>query len=221
MVEECHIDEAVRSIWLREPSDLLGLAEVAVEVELHLDRGDDPGCVGRLGADDRVAPVHEADLLLVLEGDRILLLDEDLGRVHGFLVADLGVLLVLRQCLDLNRGGAAFDRDQNTVVQTESVNTTLLFCNLVDHSHVRIGECPETRSNRVDDLLVQSPECIPLERDDRLRRALGKHVLVECLHREPTATDTAHSGEAGVVPSAYDTGVYEPMEFTLAAGYKT
>ena len=81
--------------------------------------------------------------------------------------------------------------------------------------HVCIRQRPETGSNRVNDLLVQSPERVPLERDDCLRRTLGKHVLAECLHGEPATTDTTHGGEPGVVPSADDAGVDEPMQLAL------
>ncbi len=91
----------------------------------------------------------------------------------------------------------------------------LVFHGLVRYPHMRVGESPETRRNGVNDLLVKSPNRIPLERDDSLRRTLGKHVLAKCLYGEPPATDAAHGGEAGVVPSTDDAVVHEPMQFAL------
>jgi hypothetical protein len=49
---------------------------------------------------------------------------------------------------------------------------------------------PEPRSNWINYFFVESPDGVPLERDERLRRALGEHKLLECLHRHTTATNS-------------------------------
>ena len=48
-----------------------------------------------------------------------------------------------------------------------------------------------------------------------MRGALGKHELAQRLHCKTTAADAAYGGEAGVVPTAHETSVDEPMELAL------
>ena len=74
---------------------------------------------------------------------------------------------------------------------------------------------PVSRSNGIDDLLVQRPKSIPFQRDDILRRPLGNHVLSKSLDSKATAANTPYSGEARIVPTTDQALVHKPVQLAL------
>ena len=74
---------------------------------------------------------------------------------------------------------------------------------------------PKTGSDRINDLLVQRPKRIPLERHDSLRRSLNQHELPECLYCQTAPANTAHSGKSGIIPATNSASVNEPVQLAL------
>lgn len=92
---------------------------------------------------------------------------------------------------------------------------------------------PEPRRDGIDDLLVQSPNRIPLERNDCLRRSLRQHELCQSFDGHSTTADawkiyiegnvvvqvpvkrTSNGGETRVIPPANETLINKPVELTL------
>ena len=165
VVEQRRLDERMVRVCggVSQPGDLLfGLAEVAREVEVHRDVRDYTVGVRLLATDNGVAPVHERDLFVVIEGYCILLLDEDVAGEHGLLLAHLRVLFMFRQRLHLRCGRTAFDSDLYPArIKHISLRTRPDVART--NVHPVFADRPEAGGDWVDDLLVQCPERVPLE----------------------------------------------------------
>ena len=117
---------------------------------------------------------------------------------------------MLGQALDLRRRGTAVDGDWDTEQMS-----ALLPRDVRMNLQILLGERPEAWRDWVNDLLVQSPEGVPLQRDDVLRRSLGNHELTESLNGQSATTDSAHGGEARVIPAPDKTLVDKPVKLAL------
>ena len=180
----------------REPGDLLlGRLDVAGQVEVDLERGDDLGG-GVDVADEAVAPAHDGDLLAVLEGLGVGLVHDELVGESDLLGADLLVLGVLGLLLLNGLGGGigALDDDLDGVL---------------------LGDGGVTGSNGVDLLLVGSPEVGPVHRDDVARGALLEDEVAEGGDGHTAPADTTDGGHARIVPAPDLAGIDELGELAL------
>lgn len=95
-------------------------------------------------------------------------------------------------------------------------------------------DCCETRSDWIDDLLVERPDGIPFEVGNGLRRTLNKHVLSQSVDRHSSPSNTystpsvslldrrrrkkkltSNGRESRIVPSSHITSINEPFQFPL------
>eukprot|EP00760_Papus_ankaliazontas_P025414 PhM_4_TR269/c0_g1_i1/m.1599 len=178
----------------RQPRELvLGLLDVALEVELG---GAAHGLAVRALLDVRdesVAPVHECDLLVVLEQRNVGRLEVDLVAVVDGLRAERLVLLVAEA------GGL--------------VGACAALDGAADVGCLRDGGVAGDAG--VEDLRVEGPQLVPLHDVDDLGHALDLDELAQRLRVQTLAGERAHRGEAGVVPAVDGTVVHKLRQLAL------
>mmetsp|Transcript_42977 Transcript_42977/g.129010 ORF Transcript_42977/g.129010 Transcript_42977/m.129010 type:complete len:367 (+) Transcript_42977:121-1221(+) len=181
---------------LRQPVQLdTRLLKVARQVQRRVNRRRRACCAVAVHlVDDRVAPVHQCDLLAILHVKRVGLVDPDLRRPHLALLARWGVLLVARHRDHLQRLGAARQRDRDLAVAL----------------HRRVA-----RAHWVDELLVHRPDLVPLLVRHILRRTLREDELLEHLHLKAASDDALHRRHARVVPARHAVGLHKPRELAF------
>ena len=183
---ELHGDEVLD---VSEPSQLLGLLLVALQVQLAGEAGL------AAAAEDDVAPGHERHLLtLRVEGAGVGRLDQQVAREACDLVAERRVLLVLRHALELDLLRAIGD---------------------VQLHHSRRAERGVARHLRVDHLLVDRPDLVPGLVRDVLRRTLRQDVLLQSLDGQATAGDALDGRDTRVIPAVDVALVNEPLDLAL------
>lgn len=122
-----------------EPSNLLlGLLDITAGVQLEVEAGDNAIGAGGNLTDESVAPVHEGDLLVLLEELDVLLLKKDVGAESDGLHSDGGVLGVLGLLLGVRSSRAVGESGLDDILASNS---------------------SVTGGNRVNVLLVGSPDC--------------------------------------------------------------
>lgn len=161
---------------------LVRRGDVAVEVQLALQVGD--GTVGGFGQVplDGVAPAHEGDLLVEVEGCGVGLVDVDGGCKGHRLGSDGRVLGMLGARVVSRCVGTAVDCGQRRLARYNG---------------------GVSRRNRVDQFLVHCPQKCPVHEDDISTRALLEHELAQGVHGEATAEDASNGRHSRVVPSAH------------------
>lgn len=186
-----------------EPCNLLaGFLHVALEVELEFEARDGFEAVfghfkGVEGvadfADDGVAPVHEGDFFVLGEGLCVGLLEEDRGAEHDLFVAKV-VFGVLGLVLGEDALACADDGDGDAAV-------------VVDGG--------VTRGGGLDVFLVRGPEGEPILVDDVLGGTLLQDELAKSRNDGTSATNTADSRHARVVPASDDASVNNLSQLAL------
>lgn len=99
-----------------------------------------------------------AYLLVVTERGCVLLLHDQSGRVDELLGTDSGILLVQRLGLNIDSLGVT-----TLKLYSDPAGVSYQWVNNTDDLHVVLGNGPVSRCNWVNDLLVGSPNTIPLE----------------------------------------------------------
>jgi hypothetical protein len=72
-----------------------------------------------------------------------------------------------------------------------------------------------SRSDRINNFLIDSPDLVPLHKVVVLGGSLIQHELLESINGHTLAHDTLHGGETRIVPSFDVFLVDEPVQLTL------
>mmetsp|Transcript_104984 Transcript_104984/g.321647 ORF Transcript_104984/g.321647 Transcript_104984/m.321647 type:complete len:517 (-) Transcript_104984:746-2296(-) len=143
--------------------------------------------------DVAVPPMQQRDLLTLLNGSGILLLNPHLLALDDQSFAQTLVLRVL------------FVHDADRLIWTIQLQ----------QYRIVFADRGVTRHDWVNLLLVDSPNLVPLHQDCGLRHAERQSELKQGVHRHAAAKDALDRGEAGVVPALDVTFVHEPCELPL------
>eukprot|EP00123_Amoebidium_parasiticum_P015371 comp22933_c0_seq1/m.36331 comp22933_c0_seq1/g.36331 ORF comp22933_c0_seq1/g.36331 comp22933_c0_seq1/m.36331 type:complete len:322 (+) comp22933_c0_seq1:2467-3432(+) len=173
---------------------LLCFLEVALQVQLHV-HGLDPVALPRDLGHNRIAPVHQRHLLVVLQCLSIIPLNHNLAAKPEGSAAQLRVLLVQRYALAVGCGWATGQRHRHGFA-------------LVERS--------EPLGNGVDDLLVDGPDLIPFHQVVASATALRQNKLLQTLNGQTMAQDTSDSREAWVIPPLDRSILHKPRQLSLA-----
>mmetsp|Transcript_45127 Transcript_45127/g.86310 ORF Transcript_45127/g.86310 Transcript_45127/m.86310 type:complete len:390 (-) Transcript_45127:963-2132(-) len=180
---------------LGQPCQLeLCLFDVARKVELARHCSDSAVRPLDHTSDKTVAPVHEGHLLTLLHRRCVRLVKPQLAHHGGGLLPRRFALFVARYDLDFGAGWAV-GKSQGYLV-------------LGQHGGV-------SRAHRVNHLLVDGPEFVPLHVVAVLGGALAQDELLERFHLHAAPRDALHRGEPRVRPAWHAPRVHEPLQLAL------
>jgi hypothetical protein len=125
-------------------------------------------------------------LFLILEGSSICLLNQNARGIDSLLLSNFGILLVLGQGFDLRSCWAAIDSDRYAERALEKAT----YGGTGEHEPLVFDNGPMPWSDGVNNLLVDSPDRIPLERDGCLRWTLKQHELCQSFDSHAPSSNT-------------------------------
>mmetsp|Transcript_95178 Transcript_95178/g.269400 ORF Transcript_95178/g.269400 Transcript_95178/m.269400 type:complete len:445 (+) Transcript_95178:1099-2433(+) len=195
MVEFANLGLRDLALQIRDPVDLLlRVLHVALGVQASHHFND----LARALVDDAlvhvgVAPMKQRHLFSILDLGCVLLVHPDVLAEHDQPLPHLRVLGVL--LVHLSSGyGWPIEPQKDGISPVD-------------------GRVP--RHDRVDDLLVDGPDLVPLHQVRGLRHALGHDELLEAFHGHAPPEDTLDRGESRIAPTFDHALLNEHRELSL------